>query len=139
MASASVKSFGCICKKYMIQFNKMELTEYFVWNLFLIYGIYFVGLHYNFHYFSLILAWNLQKWVLQRKASYLLNITSRNVISNNKIQWYLCHVLTTLLCDKCFHKPQWYLSRIFITDSFTEFSDIYVTFLSHFSVTENLW
>jgi hypothetical protein len=46
MASASVKSFSCICKKYMIQINKIELTKYFVWNLFLLYGIHFVRLHY---------------------------------------------------------------------------------------------
>jgi hypothetical protein len=46
---------------------------------------------------------------------YLLNITSRNVKSNNKIQWYWCHFFTTLLYDRFFHIIQWYLCHIFIT------------------------
>jgi hypothetical protein len=42
----------------------------------------------NLILFLLFLAWNLQKWVLQKKSPCLLNITSRNVKSNYQMNGY---------------------------------------------------
>jgi hypothetical protein len=70
-----------------------------------------------------------------QKKAILIEYYFRNVKSNNKIQWYLCHVFTTLLCDWFFHIIQWYLYHIFITLLCDRFFHIIQWYLYHIFIT----